>query len=190
MYAMSARELNDASRALALAPMNLARVDPSALALAPSSSAMTPWRGDPARRGGHSVVDSLIDVVEVDGGLFAWGFTAGRFGVVTIPGIGVSIDMLVGLLLGALGMFEVGGSKLAPHFMNLGIASLGSFAMRKGVQLGTSMRTSAGLPALGASDLASGIFGGDFARQAISSGAARDLTDAELAAMAAATRHA
>jgi hypothetical protein len=144
---------------------------------------------DPKRRPGMgAITETAIDAAEIDGGLFAWGVVSGRFGV--IAPLGISLDMLVGLLFGGLGMFEIGGPKLSPHLINLGVASLGSFAMRKGVQLGTSMRTSAGLPALGASDLATGIFGGEFARNAITSGAARDLTDAEIAAMTAATRQA
>lgn len=152
-FALSRRELHDASRSL----------------------------------GKHSMTSKLIDTAEIGAGLFGWGLVNGRFGV--IAPMGVSLDLMVGVLLGAAGMFDVGGTKVSPHVMNLANASLGSFLMRKGVQTGSSMRVAAGLPALAAADLGTGIFGGDFARGAVTSGgASRDLTDAELAAMSVAAR--
>lgn len=153
-YAMSRRELHDASRHFG---------------------------------GKHDYVGKLVDTAELGAGLFGWGLVNGRFGV--IAPMGVSLDLMVGVLLGAAGMFDVGGSKVSPHVMNLANASLGSFLMRKGVQTGSSMRTAAGLPALAAADLGTGIFGGDFARGAVTSGgSSRDLTDAEVHAMRVAAR--
>lgn len=130
---------------------------------------------------------SLLEYAEVGGGLFAWGLANGRFGV--IAPMGVSLDLMVGVLLGGLAAFDVVPA-ITTHANHLATASLGSFLMRKGVQTGTSMRTAAGLPALAAADLGTGIFGGEFARNhAVMSGnAPRDLSDAELAAMATAAR--
>jgi hypothetical protein len=129
----------------------------------------------------------LVESAEVGAGLFGWGLVNGRFGV--IAPLGISLDLMVGLALGAAGVFDLGGNKVSPHVMNFANASLGSFLMRKGVQTGSSMRTAAGLPALAAADLGTGIFGGDFARGLVTSGGSpRELTDAELAAMSVAAR--
>jgi hypothetical protein len=128
------------------------------------------------------MLGKVIDLTEVGATQFGWGLVNGRFGV--IAPMGVSLDLIVGLLLGGAGLFDVGGTKVSPHVMNLAQGSLGSFLMRKGVQVGSHMRTAAGQPALAASDLGTGIFGGDFARGAVSAGGpARDLSDAEIAAM-------
>ncbi len=163
MYALSARELHDAERTLS--------------------------RSRGGKKTEARAMGAAIDLLEVGGGLFAWGLVNGRYGVIA-PIAGVALDGVLGLVLGAAAIFDLGGDKISPHIMNLSLASMGSFLMRKGVQVGSGMRTSAGLAPLGASDLGTsgGIFGGEFARGAISSGAARDLSDAELAAMTEAAR--
>lgn len=138
---------------------------------------------------------SLVEGLEVGGTLFGWGLVHGRFGV--LAPMGISVDMIAGLLLGLAGAFELGGERLAPHLVNLGVGSLGAFLMRKGVQAGTAWRTSANLPPLATfnapDSLGSGIFGGDFARQHGGmpvANAGRELSDAELAAMQRSVRHA
>lgn len=134
----------------------------------------------------------LVEFAETGGSLFAWGLVNGRFGV--IAPLGVSLDLMVGMVLALGGLFEVGGAKFSPHLLNVAAGSLGSFLFRKGIQVGTNWRTNAGGTALSASDLATGIFGGEFAakmrgHQPFSSAmGGSSLSDAELAAAMAANR--
>lgn len=127
---------------------------------------------------------TLIDVAEVGGVAFAWGAVHGRFGV--IAPMGVSLDLIVGVLGGLLGMFDIGGDKVAPHLTNLGVGSLASFLNRKGVQLGTQWRS--GQPISNPELPGHGIFGGEFARMhggmPVPNAGAASISDAELAAMA------
>jgi hypothetical protein len=131
---------------------------------------------------------ALLDVAEVGGTAFAWGAVHGRFGV--IAPMGVSLDLMVGVLAGVAGVFDLGGPQIAPHVTNLGVGSLASFLNRKGVQVGTQWRGNDPLtnPALPGT----GIFGGEFARlhggMNVPNAGAATISDAELAAMSHAAR--
>ena len=120
---------------------------------------------------------------------FTWGAVHGRFGV--ISPMGVSLDLIVGVLSGVASLFDLGGKN---EYVNTAITSvatgsLASFFNRKGVQLGTSWR--AGAPLTNPALPGSGIFGGEFARShggmPVPNAGAVSITEQELAAMA---RHA
>jgi hypothetical protein len=134
------------------------------------------------------MTSTLLDVAEVGGTTFAWGAVHGRYGV--IAPMGVSLDLIVGVLASLVGMFDIGGDKIAPHLTNLGVGSLASFLNRKGVQLGTQWRGGAAIsnPELPGH----GIFGGEFARMhggmPVPNAGAASISDQELAAMSAAAR--
>lgn len=143
-----------------------------------------------------SIVDGGLDLAENGGTLFTWGLVNGRFGV--IAPFGVGLDFIIGLLVSSVSLLapRLGGRYGHQLIHNVGQASLGAFLMRKGVQVGTSMRTAAGMPALAAADLGTGIFGSEFHRGVMgphgnivtSGGPPRDLSDQEIAAMVTAAR--
>ncbi len=144
-------------------------------------------RHDSYRGRNGALVQAAIDMAEVGGTTFGWGVVHGRFGV--ISPMGVSLDLIVGTILGVAGAMNVGGSSIAPHILQIGTGSLASFLGRKGVQLGVHLR--AGAPITNPELPGAGIFGGEFARlhggmPVANSGAS--ITDGELAAMAQAAR--
>lgn len=131
---------------------------------------------------------ALLDVTEVGATAFTWGAVHGRYGV--IAPMGVSLDLILGIVFGFAGVFDLGGDKIAPHLTNLGTGSLASFLNRKGVQMGTKWRSGA---AITNSELpGQGMFGvgGEFARMhggmPVHNAGASRISDAELAAMSAA----
>lgn len=148
-------------------------------------------RTDIMRFNKKDVGAALLDIGEVGATSMAWGVIHGRFGV--IQPAGVSLDLILGALIGAAGVFQLGGPKVATHLTNVGSGCLASFLNRKGVQIGTNLR--AGAPLTNPALPGQGIFGmgGEFARLHGGMPGARagaSFHDAELEAMTrAAARH-
>jgi hypothetical protein len=115
----------------------------------------------------EKAIEQGFAVLEVNGGLFAWGWANEKYGDVTDQGVkelrvlGMPADLAAGA--GLLGLAFFGGfGKYSEHGINLGNASSGAFSYRMGIEMARKSATAASTttPPAVTSGTETGAYGG------------------------------
>jgi hypothetical protein len=99
------------------------------------------------REHAEEAIGNGIQVTEVGGTAFAFGYANGRWGEDgEIKMLGVPVDLGVGFALTGIAMFG-GLGKYAEHGVNIGSGALAAYGYRAGFQLGQDAATDSAKPA-------------------------------------------
>ena len=106
------------------------------------------------REHAEEAIGNGIQVTEVGGTAFAFGYANGRWGEDgEIKVLGVPVDLGVGFALTGIAMFG-GLGKYGEHGVNIGAGALASYAYRAGHQLGADASDASSAPASSAKRMA------------------------------------
>jgi hypothetical protein len=101
-----------------------------------------------AAKRSEKAIEQGFAVLEVNGGLFAWGWANEKYGDPTDQGVkelrvlGMPADLAAGAALLGLAFFG-GFGKYSEHGINLGNASTGAFSYRMGIEMARKSATTA-----------------------------------------------
>lgn len=96
------------------------------------------------RKQAEHTVEKVLRTAETGGMAFGLGFANGRYGSTEI--MGMPIELLLGAGLNIAGYLGIAG-KHSDHLNALGDGALAAYGTILGVQVGSELRTKAGLPA-------------------------------------------
>ncbi len=116
----------------------------------------------------EKAVEQGFAIVEVNGGLFGWGYANEYYGDMTDEGVkelrvlGMPADLGAGAIMLGLSLFG-GFGKYAEHGINLGNSSTGAFFNRLGIQMAkkreAAKTTTSGTYRMGAGEMAGAVYG-------------------------------